>query len=199
MPNDLSAKKIGALGKGIVSLSGEARLRALLRHMAVRMEQDDDKEWTTPLLPTLTLLSTSPSLPRPSLVFAFTPTAAHLNGLSNMHGGAMATLFDFCTAAVLVLVTRPGRYHYWGVTRTLSTTYLRPVPVGTALLVECEAVAVGRQMSHLRGVLRGAAAGKDGGKGVVYAVCEHGMVNVNGAAVEAMEGQRLVEAGRGKL
>lgn len=87
-----------------------------------------------------------------------------------MHGGAIATLFDFCTSSVLALVSRPGHYHYWGVTRTLSTAYLRPVPAGTALLVECEAVSVGRQMAHLRGVLRGAAPGKEGGKGVVYAV-----------------------------
>lgn len=161
-----------------------------------------------------------------------------------MHGGAIATLFDFCTSAVLALVSRPGYYHYWGVTRTLSTAYLRPVPAGTALLVECEAVAVGRQMAHLRGVLRGAAPGKEGGRGVVYAVwyvlhsfffgwgvghgvvellapsppagekskvylgicwlmhlhSEHGKVNMDGQVkAGAMEGQRLVETGRGKL
>lgn len=42
MPNDVTAEKIEALGKEIVSLGGEARLRALLNLMAVRMEQDDD-------------------------------------------------------------------------------------------------------------------------------------------------------------
>lgn len=43
MPNDLTAEKIEALGKEIVSLGGEARLRALLRLMEVRMEEPDYK------------------------------------------------------------------------------------------------------------------------------------------------------------
>lgn len=43
MSNDVTAEKIEALGKEIVSLGGEARLRALLRLMEVRMEQDGYK------------------------------------------------------------------------------------------------------------------------------------------------------------
>ncbi|KAK1836617.1 HotDog domain-containing protein [Podospora conica] len=192
MPNDSepSAQKIQApYGHDLDLLGGEARLRELLKLMVDRVEQEPDfKEWTTSLLPTLKLLSTNPSLPSPSLVFEFTPTSAHLNGLQNMHGGAIASLFDFCTSSVLALVSRPGHYHFWGVSRTLSTSYLRPIPEGTKLLVECEAVAVGRQMAHLRGVLRGAE-----GKGVVYAVCEHGKVNVDKQVMDAME------VGKGKL
>lgn len=43
MPNDSTAEKIDSLGKEIVSLGGEARLRALLRFMEVRMEEPDYK------------------------------------------------------------------------------------------------------------------------------------------------------------
>jgi len=61
------------------------------------------------------------------------------------------------------------------VSRTLNTTYLRPAEVGAEVLVECELVAVGRQLCHLRGTMR-----RKGGSDEVFATCEHGKFNMDG-------------------
>jgi acyl-coenzyme A thioesterase 13 len=51
------------------------------------------------------------------------------------------------------------------VSRSLSTTYLRPVPVGSVCRVECEVVAAGRNTACVRGVIY-----TSGGKAGVHCV-----------------------------
>lgn len=55
--------------------------------------------------------------------------------------------------------------------RTLNVTYLRPMPVGEKILIECELVSIGKTMSTIRGVMRRAS------DGAVTATCEHGKYN----------------------
>jgi len=129
----------------------------------------------TPFIPHLTLLSagTSPG----TSVFRYVVQPAHCNRIRNLHGGAAATLFDFCTTMALAPLARPGFWRLLGVSRTLAVTYLRPVPEGAAVLVESEVVAVGRRLATVRGVLRR----ED--DGVVCATCEHGKFNTDPEAV----------------
>lgn len=54
-----------------------------------------------------------------------------------------------------------------GVSRSISTTYLRPAPEGTKLLMECEIVQMGRTTAMLRGIL------KRESDGAVISTCEH--------------------------
>ncbi|KAJ2972703.1 hypothetical protein NUW58_g9130 [Xylaria curta] len=75
------------------------------------------------------------------------------------------------------MISRPGFWQYGGVSRTLNVTYLRPVPVGTAVDIECEVLHAGQRLSSLRGVMR--AATEDGTIGPVLATCEHGKVNTD--------------------
>ncbi|GAP88664.2 putative thioesterase superfamily protein [Rosellinia necatrix] len=75
------------------------------------------------------------------------------------------------------MISRPGFWQYGGVSRTLNVTYLRPVPVGTTVDVECEVVHAGQRLSTLRGVMR--TATDDGTNGPVLAICEHGKVNID--------------------
>lgn len=123
----------------------------------------------------------------PRVVFRYTVQPEHCNRLGNMHGGATAALFDFSTSLAMALVPteEPGSaassdesdeekllrsWQRLGVSRTLAVTYVRPAPMGSEVLVECEQVHAGKRMSSLRGVLRRA---KDG---AVLATCEHGKV-----------------------
>lgn len=75
------------------------------------------------------------------------------------------------------MISRPGFWQYSGVSRTLNVTYLRPIPVGTTVDIECEIVHAGQRLSSLRGVMRTATS--DGTKGPVLAICEHGKVNTD--------------------
>ncbi|KAI0413949.1 hypothetical protein EKO27_g3343 [Xylaria grammica] len=133
--------------------------------------------WSTSILPTLSLVSHSTAAPHPRATFRFTVEPVHENGLGNLHGGCTATIFDICTTFPLQMMSRPGFWQYGGVSRTLNVTYLRPVPVGTTVDVECEIVHAGQRLSSLRGVMR--TANTDGTEGPVLAVCEHGKVNTD--------------------
>lgn len=104
----------------------------------------------------------------PTATFAFTVKQEHSNRLGNLHGGCTATLFDFCTSIALVLIMRPGHWQAFGVSRNLNCTYIRPIPIGTDVLIECEVVNAGKKMALLRGLIRRKS------DGAVMATCEHG-------------------------
>lgn len=133
----------------------------------------------------------------PRIVFGYTVQPEHCNRMNNMHGGATAALFDFCTSLAMTLAPSSPKeatsaqtdaagnvvddesddeediiksWRRLGVSRTLAVTYVRPAPNGGAVLIECEQVHAGKRLSSLRGVLRRA---KDG---AVLATCEHGKV-----------------------
>ncbi|KAH8735958.1 hypothetical protein BGZ61DRAFT_489774 [Ilyonectria robusta] len=125
-------------------------------------------EWMRSLIPNLKLVSTNPTGPHPSCTFAYTVQPENCNRLDNLHGGCAATLFDFSTTLPLALVNRPGFWEFMGVSRTLNVTYMRPVPVGEEVLLECEIVQVGRKLATLRGVMRRRS------DNALLAVCEHG-------------------------
>lgn len=63
-----------------------------------------------------------------------------------LHGGAAAMIVDMCTTAAQAPVARPGYWVFGGVSRTLSVTYLRPMPKGTEILIACEVMQVGKAL-----------------------------------------------------
>ncbi|KAK7755726.1 hypothetical protein SLS62_002338 [Diatrype stigma] len=178
---------------------GIDRVRIYLDRYTESQKDPKKHDWTSAILPHLTILSHSASPPQPQITFRFAVQPAHCNGLGNLHGGCAATVFDLCTSLPLGLVARPGYWQWLGVSRTLSVTYLRPVPAGSVVRVECELLQVGRRLCSARGVMRlvvegeGAGAGEDvggdgeeqgkgkgkGKLGPVLAICEHGKVNTD--------------------
>jgi acyl-coenzyme A thioesterase 13 len=95
------------------------------------------------------------------------------NSGDNLHGGAVALIFDMCTSMAIAPVSRPGFWDTGHVSRTLNCTYLRPAPVGTDLLVECELVHLGKTMGTIQGVM------KRKEDGAVCYLCEHGKVKID--------------------
>jgi len=84
----------------------------------------------------------------------FICTDAVCNKGNNLHGGAAATLLDSLTSTALLTIARPGFLDGGHVSRTLTTTYLRPVPSGMKCIVECWVVAAGKRTANVRGEIR---------------------------------------------
>ncbi|KAL2147796.1 hypothetical protein VTI28DRAFT_5568 [Corynascus sepedonium] len=159
--------------ESFLDLKSEERVQVLISQFAAKVDQPDDPEWTKTLFPYLVLHSVKPEGPHPSVTFRFTVQPQHCNRLNNLHGGCTASIFDFCTSTPLAIVARPGYWSYLGVSRTLNTTYLRPAPAGSEVVVECEIVQIGQRLCSLRGTMRRVS------DGAIVATCEHGKVNTD--------------------
>jgi uncharacterized protein (TIGR00369 family) len=129
--------------------------------------------WVHSLIPAIKIVSTDSTLPHPSVTFSFTVQDEHTNGMGNLHGGAAATLLDFLTSTALSLVSKPGFWQMMGVSRTLNTTYMRPIPAGMEVLIHCEILQVGKRLCALRGTVRRKSDGE------LLCVCGHNKANVD--------------------
>jgi uncharacterized protein (TIGR00369 family) len=105
--------------------------------------------------------------------YALTVPRSLCNAGGNLHGGAVALIFDICTSTTVSVVAREGFWDTGHVSRTLNCTYLRPAPEGSELLVECETVHLGKSLAHLKGVIRRKS------DGAVCYTCEHGKAKVD--------------------
>lgn len=73
-----------------------------------------------------------------------------------MHGGAAALILDQFTTAAFIPLTSIDDLHDevnppGGVTRSISITYLRPLPLPTIIRVEAKVIQTGRSVSLVRG------------------------------------------------
>jgi uncharacterized protein (TIGR00369 family) len=84
--------------------------------------------------------------PHGRVVFEYTCQPPHANRLGNLHGGCASTIFDIATTVALIPISKPGFWQYVGVSRTLNVTYLRPIPVGETVIIECDVVAIGKRL-----------------------------------------------------
>ncbi|KAF1984266.1 Thioesterase/thiol ester dehydrase-isomerase [Aulographum hederae CBS 113979] len=105
-----------------------------------------------------------PSLAR--LIYTLHIHPSLCNGGANLHGGAVALIFDMCTSMAIGCVAREGFWDSGHVSRSLNCTYLRPAAEGTDVSVEVETVHLGKKMALTRGVIRN-------GQGKVCYTCEH--------------------------
>lgn len=76
---------------------------------------------------------------------------AHCNKSGNLHGGMACIILDNLTSTALLTLAKPGFLDAGHVSRTITMSYLRPVPHGSKVKIVCEAVAAGKTTANLRG------------------------------------------------
>ena len=78
----------------------------------------------------------------------------HCNSANNLHGGCSATILDCLTSTTLVTMARPGYLENGHVSRTITMSYLRPVPNGTKVKIDCQFIAAGRTTANVQGQIK---------------------------------------------
>ncbi|RDL33625.1 Thioesterase ester dehydrase-isomerase [Venustampulla echinocandica] len=168
MPGVAEGKEVVGISIGD-GVSAEDRVRSILEGS---MGDDIFQGWGASLVHEDIQLVTASSNPG-RVVFRYTVKPSHCNRLGNLHGGCTATLFDICTTTSLAPIAKEGFWVFAGVSRTLSVTYIRPIPVGETVLIDCEVVHAGKRLCALKGQM------KRESDGAVMAVCEHGKVSID--------------------
>ncbi|KAF3403020.1 hypothetical protein DPV78_003841 [Talaromyces pinophilus] len=98
-------------------------------------------------------------------------TWCNMNGV--LHGGAYGVIFDMCTAISMQTVSRPGYWEFLaGVTRTLNISYLKAIPLGTTIRINCQVEQHGKTMALISAYIE-----SPDGK-IKYATVEHHKVHV---------------------
>lgn len=133
---------------------------------------------------TATAIPLAASLPTPTscnATFLLPVTQALCNPMGTLHGGCAATAFDILTSCAIAPLARPDAFSTGGVTRTLNCAYLRPVPEGMTVVMECEVMNLGSRLCHVRATLREARRVGESWEacGPVLVTCEHGKVNTD--------------------
>ncbi|KAF2272266.1 uncharacterized protein EI97DRAFT_228658 [Westerdykella ornata] len=107
-----------------------------------------------------------------TVTFEFFISQNYSNLNDVMHGGAAGVIFDMATTTALCPVAKPGYWEFMGgVTRSLSISYLKPVPIGITVRLFSKVVSVGKQMAMIRGEMT-SLDGK-----ITYCTVEHHKVN----------------------
>ncbi|OAL57058.1 Thioesterase/thiol ester dehydrase-isomerase [Pyrenochaeta sp. DS3sAY3a] len=111
-------------------------------------------------------------------VFSFVVPRQLCNMTGNLHGGAVALIFDITTSTAISACSKEGFWDTGHVSRSLNCTYLRPAPEGSTVYVESWVVHLGKRMGSTMGVMRvGAPDGK-----ICY-TCEHGKASVGSSSL----------------
>ncbi|KAH7159419.1 putative acyl-coenzyme A thioesterase 13 [Dactylonectria estremocensis] len=124
----------------------------------------------------LEVVSASVSQGKATAVFLLKGGPNLKNRLGNVHGGAVALIYDMCTTMCAAPVAREGFWQFGGVSRNLSVTYMRPMRADRQVLVECEVLQIGARLATIRGQMR------DKETGNLLSVAEHNKASIEFAA-----------------
>lgn len=79
-------------------------------------------------------------------IFDFDVAPEFCNPMHNMHGGAVGLLADMTTTMATAPLAAPGWWEFGGVSRTLGTTFLSPLLMGSTVRVDCKVMSMGRKL-----------------------------------------------------
>src|SRR2546423_2022838 len=144
--------KIRAYQHPILSLSPTDRVLALYEELTAPPPAGESVCFDA--LPLQHARFVSASAESQSTTWSFIAAPELCNKGGNLHGGCAATLLDSLTSTALLTIAKPGFLDGGHVSRTLSCTYLLPVPMDTECVVECWVVAAGKRMANVQGEIR---------------------------------------------
>ncbi|KKZ66788.1 hypothetical protein EMCG_07526 [[Emmonsia] crescens] len=108
----------------------------------------EDSSWGVACMKATKLIKVEPG----TVEFEFTVTPQMCNPLGILHGGCTTTILDVLTSTAALTV--PDNDNMVStLSRTLSMTFLRPVPVGTTVRAVVRLVAAGKKFVHFTGNL----------------------------------------------
>ncbi|EEH06245.1 predicted protein [Histoplasma capsulatum G186AR] len=108
----------------------------------------ETSSWDASCMKAVKLVKVEPS----TVEFEFTVTGRMCNSLGILHGGCSTTILDVLTSAAVLSV--PGSDPTLStLSRTLTVTFLRPIPVGTKVRVVVQLVAAGKKFVNFTGSL----------------------------------------------
>jgi uncharacterized protein (TIGR00369 family) len=93
-------------------------------------------------------------------LFEFTVPQLLTNAGGNLHGGAVALIFDTCTSMTTTAVSKEDFWDAGHVSRSLNCQYIRPAPLGEVLVVESTIVHLGKSLGTIRAEMRRKSDGK---------------------------------------
>ena len=93
-------------------------------------------------------------LPKVTAVFEMTMTPMYQSRMGNAQGAAISLVHDMCTTISMAPYAKKDFWHFGGVSRVLSVTFLRPTKTGTRVVVECEVLQVGQRFGMCLLLLR---------------------------------------------
>ncbi|KAH7141643.1 HotDog domain-containing protein [Dactylonectria macrodidyma] len=125
------------------------------------------------MLEHLKLISATSSQENTRVVFLLKGGPNLTNRIGNLHGGAVALIYDMCTTMCTAPLAKKGFWEFGGVSRCLSVTYMRPAKASMDILVECEVLQLGKRLATIRGQMRDRATGN------LLSVAEHNKVSIS--------------------
>ncbi|OAX80880.1 hypothetical protein ACJ72_04782 [Emergomyces africanus] len=108
----------------------------------------ESSSWDASCMKTIKLVKVEPN----TAEFEFTVTPQMCNPLGILHGGCTTTILDMLTSTAAFAATGSETMAST-LSRTLSVTFLRPVPMGTKVRVVVHLVAAGKKFVHFTGNL----------------------------------------------
>ncbi|KAI8370320.1 HotDog domain-containing protein [Radiomyces spectabilis] len=101
--------------------------------------------WEDQVAHSLSIVDAAPN----KLIWEFTVEEIHCNQLGNLHGGCVATIIDICSSFAILVHEGKAKWSLIGVSTDLSVSYMRGVPEGVTIRLECEVQRVGKTLANI--------------------------------------------------
>ncbi|CAK1360645.1 uncharacterized protein RHO25_003938 [Cercospora beticola] len=100
------------------------------------------------------LADSGPSKSLPVARYSVSIKPEMCSAIGQLHGAATALIFDMTTSMAVAPKARKGFWEFHGVSRNLSISYYRPVPVGSRVTIEARVVQIGNRFATIMAEMR---------------------------------------------